>query len=100
MPTCVPFHAKLGNSGITRYRSLAVTSNQRSKLIEGNSGCSAPPSGRAPIASKLFQQAELKSYRENLSFEPDANAYKACVADVFPLLFDPTKIEISEASSM
>ena len=52
------------------------------------------------MSSKSFQQAELKSYKENLSFDPEAKAEMTCVADVFPLLFDPTKIEMSEASSM
>jgi len=42
----------------------------------------------------------MKSYKKNLSFEPVANANNACVAEVLPLLFDPTKIEMSEASLM
>src|ERR1039458_7551055 len=100
MPTCVPCHAVLGSSGMTRYRSLAATSNHRSRLIEGNSGCVALSSGTSPSSSNSFHQAELKSYRENFSFDPETNAYITCVADVFPLLFDPTKIEMSEASSM
>ena len=53
-----------------------------------------------PIASKISQQLALKSYTENRSFDVPRKNWNIWVADVFPLLFAPTKIDVWDSRSM
>ena len=54
----------------------------------------------APIISKTAQQSALKSYTENRSLGDPRKNWNIYVADVFPLLFEPTNIDVWGSRSM